>query len=101
MKQFISAKIYRELWNVLNIKMEVKEKIPLEVLKCIYKNAMNSGYSFNYTKDVDVIKIMSNDAFCLYAYLYIKYVANDVEKEKMKKILLENEIEYKNSSYKY
>lgn len=95
MKQFINSRIYSELWSVLNVKTEVKEKIPLEVLKHIYKNAINSGYNFNYTKDDDVVKIMSNDTFCLYTSLYIKYVANDIEKEKMKKILLENEAEYK------
>lgn len=95
MKQFINSRIYSELWSVLNVKTEVKEKIPLEVLKHIYVNAMNSGYSFNYKKDDDVVKIMSIDTFCLYTSLYIKYVANDIEKEKMKKILLENEAEYK------
>lgn len=95
MKQFINSRIYSELWSVLNVKVEVKEKIPLEVLKHIHINAMHSGYSFNYTKDDDVVKIMSNDTFCLYTSLYIKYVANDIEKEKMKKLLLENEAKYK------
>ena len=38
MKQFISSKTYSELWKVLEIKTEVRKKIPEDVLKHIKFN---------------------------------------------------------------
>lgn len=95
MKQFISSKTYSELWKVLEEKTEVRTKIPEDVLKHIYKNAINSGYRFEYTSKDDILKIISKDTFCLYVSLYLQYVAEDDEKEKIKKILIDNEIKYK------
>ena len=42
MKQFITNQTYLEVWNVLELKREVKEKIPEDVLKHIYQNAKKS-----------------------------------------------------------
>ena len=95
MKQFISSKTYSELWKVLEIKTEVREKIPEDVLKHIQKKAVNSGYKFEYTSSDDVLKLISQETFCLYVSLYLQYVADDFEKENIKKILINNEIKYK------
>lgn len=42
MKQFIENKTYLEVWNILELKNEIKTKIPEDVLKHIYQNAKKS-----------------------------------------------------------
>ena len=46
MKQFITNQTYHEVWNILEVKNEIKEKIPEDVLKHIYKNARKSRIFF-------------------------------------------------------
>lgn len=42
MKQFIETKTYLEVWNILELKKEIKIKIPEDILKHIYQNAKKS-----------------------------------------------------------
>lgn len=97
MKQFISNKVYYEVWKVLEIKKETKEKIPEEILTHICKKANKSENKIEFNKSETILKDISQEAFCLYLSLYLQYVAAETEKEKIKKILIENEIKYKNS----
>lgn len=42
MKQFIETKTYLEVWSILEMKKEIKTKIPEDILKHIYQNAKKS-----------------------------------------------------------
>ena len=42
MKQFITNQTYLEVWNILEIKNEIKTKISEDVLKHIYRRAKKS-----------------------------------------------------------
>ncbi len=95
MKLFIDNRVYNELWKVLEIKEEVKRKIPEKVLKHIYKNALKSGYKFECNDEKSVLKEISPETFHLYISLYLQYVANDHEKQKIKDKLIKNEMDYK------
>lgn len=77
------------------MKNEIKTKIPEDVLKHIYQNAKKSGYSFEYNLEKEILNQVSREAFCLYISLYLQYVADDEEKEKLKEILIENEVKLK------
>ena len=96
MNRYIKDKLYKEVWEVLQIKTEIKDKLPNDVIKHIQKSASKSNYEITFNKnDEDILKSISTDAFCLYISLYLQYVANEEEKEQLKKVLIENEIAYK------
>ena len=95
MKRFIETKTYLEVWSILEVKSEIKEKIPVSVLEHIYKNAKKVGYSFEYNQDEEILNQVSREAFCLYVSLYLQYVATEEEKAKLKEILIENEVKLK------
>lgn len=42
MKQFIENEIYLEVWSILEMKNEIKTKIPEDVLKHIYQKGKKS-----------------------------------------------------------
>lgn len=98
MNQLINNKIYKEVWEVLNTKKDIKGKIPEKVLHHIKQSASKSSYQIVNNENMDILKLISTDAFCLYLSLYLQYVAEDKEKETIKKILIENEIEYKSAN---
>ena len=95
MKQFITNQTYLEVWSILEMKNEIKTKIPEDVLKHIYQNAKKCGYSFEYNLEKEILNQVSREAFCIYISLYLQYVADDEEKEKLKEILIENEVKLK------
>lgn len=96
MSHFINDRVYKEVWEVLQIKKEIRDKIPNDVLQHIKKSALQSSYEISFSEnEEDVFKNMSREALCLYISLYLQYIANEEEKEQLKKILIENEIEFK------
>lgn len=56
---------------------------------------LGARYNFNIDFEKPIYMQLSREALSLCISLYLKYVASDSEKEKFKKILIENEIEYK------
>ena len=91
MKQQIDTVTYIELAEVLKQKQDVAEKIPKEVIDYIYTRASEAENEIKYD-NVDILNIISKEAFSLYVYLFTKYVADNNEKEKIKKVLINNEV---------
>ena len=95
MKQFISNQTYHEVWKILELKKETKERIPEDILKHIYKKAMKSGYRFEPDVQAEILNQVSRDALVLYVFLFLQYAANENEKVQLKEILIQNEIKRK------
>ena len=92
---FIKDKVYREAMNVLKNNQEMCQKIPQEVLAHIEKHAKKaSNMNVEALDEISIAKL-SDDAFSLYLSLYLRYVAEGEEKERLKKKLIENEIKFK------
>lgn len=90
----INEKTYVELFYVLNLQKEIFEnKIPKDIIDNIHKKAQNSNIHVELDEN-NVINEISREAFCIYLFLYTKYVADEEEKENIKKILKENEIKH-------
>ena len=90
----ISEKTYIELYKVLKIQEEVFEgKIPQDITEKIKNIALESNLKIELDED-NLLDSISKEAFCIYVYLYTKYLLNEEEKTSVKKILKDNEAKY-------
>lgn len=91
MEQRINPKTYVELEKILEQQVYVAKKIPKHILNYIYEKASKSNYSFAYSGEDDILKLVDKQTLILYTFLYTKYVADGKQKNEIKEILIENE----------
>ena len=89
---YMKDAVYFEVMEVLKVKQDTCQKIPQNVLSHIEKHAKK--YQTKTDKEI-TLSTLSDDAFSLYLALYLQYIAENEEKEKIKKILIENEVAYR------
>lgn len=94
MKNKLSVDIYKETYEVLKIYPELFKQIPKEIQKYIEKQALKSVRIFEYSSEEEIFSQIDKKSLSLFAYLYIKYGnLNESQKDEIKKILINNEIE--------
>ncbi|MBQ9313782.1 MAG: hypothetical protein IJ220_02095 [Clostridia bacterium] len=96
MKKMIDNKVYVEVYEVIKANSDFQNFLPKNVLNEIKKNATNTSYTFRYNPNGNILNQISRDSLSFCISLYLQYGADDNEKEKFKKLLIQNEVMYKN-----
>lgn len=96
MKNMIDKYVYAEVYEILKRRNDKVEKIPKKIIEHIRKNGEKINLNKTYNEDVDILQQVSRGAQNLWLSIFIKYIANDNQKENLKEILIRNEIKYKN-----
>ncbi len=89
---YIKDTVYHEVMEFLKTKPDECQKIPEKILNHIEKHAKKVKLA---SEKKTTISSLSEEAFSLYLSLYLQYMAEDKEKDKIKKILIDNEVAYR------
>lgn len=94
MKNKLSVNIYQETYEALKKYPELLEQIPQEIQKYIKKQALKSEQKFKCDNEEEILSQIDKKSLALFIHLYIKYGnLNETQKEELKNILINNEIE--------
>lgn len=91
MTDSIYAKAYTEVLAILNcLKQEEYQKIPKEEIEFLQNNC-DTGYHFALQKDKELKEQpISKEANAVLVILFEKYFTNEMQKRKLKEILIQN-----------
>ena len=94
MKTFMNKKVYAEVYAVIEKEDDFRKILPIQVINDIQKKASGQE-TISFSNQNSIYQQISREALSFCISLYLEYSTDGEKKAEFKKLLIQNEIDYK------